>query len=123
MEIDIKKYIEERIPELSGRLYPIFTTDISELTIAYKFTDVSGGHIRQTQLELKVIGVDYDICEQIKAKLKELLDMEEDEPFVVYGTTRFHISLSAGGGCLFNEGCQMYEDTCYFVIIWRKANE
>lgn len=31
----IKKYIEEKIPELSGRLYPVFTTDIEHLTVAY----------------------------------------------------------------------------------------
>ena len=55
-------------------------------------------------------------------KIKDLLDMEEDQPFEVYGDVRFHSSL-AGGGTIFNDGCQMFEDTLYFIIDWRIRNE
>lgn len=121
MEIAIKKYIEQNIPELRDRLYPVFTTDISKLSIAYSFTPLSGGHLCQSQLELKVIDVDYDICKETERKLAELLDMEEDERFIVCGGIKFHSSL-AGGGILFNDGCQRFEDTLYFIIDWRKTN-
>ena len=122
MEVDLKQYIEKEIPELSGYLYPVFTTDIDHLTIAYGVTHMSNGHLNQSQLELKIICGDYDECKEMEEKIRDLLCMEEDEPFVVFGTTRFHSSL-AGGGILFNDGCQMFEDTLYFMIDWRTINE
>lgn len=122
MEISIKNYIEEKIQELSERLYPVFTTDLDNISVVYTFTPISGGHIKQSQLELKVIHADYDICKEYEDKLTDLLDMEEDQPFVVYGDVRFHSSL-AGGGTVYNDGCQMFEDTLYFIIDWRKRNE
>lgn len=121
MEIALKNYIEQNIPELKHRLYPVFTTDIRRLSVAYSFTHLSGGHLCQSQLELKIIDSDYDRCKAVEGKLRELLDMEEDEPFIVTGGIRFHSGI-AGGGVLFNDGCQRWEDTIYFVIDWRKIN-
>lgn len=121
METDIKDYIEAGIPALSGCLYPVFTVDLSRPTAAYTFIPISGGHVRQSQLELKIIWSDYDTCKWIEAVACGLMDMEEDTPFVCAGSTRFHSSL-AGGGVLFNEGCQMYEDTLYFLIDWRNIS-
>lgn len=114
----IKNYIEEKILELSGRLYPVFTTDIEHMTVVYKFSPITGGHLKQYQLELKIIGFDYDECLSMENKLVELLDMQEDDAFIRYGERSFHSALS-GGGCLFNDGCQMYEETLYFIINWR----
>lgn len=122
MEIDIKNYIEASIPELRNRLYPVFTTDISKLSVVYRFTPFTGGHIKQSQLELKIIDKDYDACKKAEEKLDALLDMEPDDPFCKAGNVRFHSELS-GGGILFNDGCQMYEDTLYFTIDWRNLNE
>lgn len=122
MEISVKNYIEEKIPELSGRLYPVFTTDLDNVSVVYTFTPISGGHVKQSQIEVKIIHGDYDVCKEYEEKIKALLDMEEDQPFAVYGDVRFHSSL-AGGGTIFNDGCQMFEDTLYFIIDWRKRNE
>lgn len=121
MENIIKNYIEENTESLKGRLYPVFTTDLPELSVVYKFTPVSGGHLKQSQLELKVIGEKYDACKQIEKQLLDLLDMEEDEPFVNYRALRFHSQIS-GGGVLFNDGCQRFEATMYFIIDWRKKD-
>lgn len=121
MENEIKNYIEENIPELKDRLYPVFTTDISRMSVAYKFTPLSGGHLRQSQLELKIIDADYDLCKEIESKLVNLLDIEPDEPFVILDGVKFHSAI-AGGGPLFNDGCQRWEDTLYFIIDWRKIN-
>ena len=112
------RFIETHIPELAGCLYPVFTTDIDRLTVVYTITPVSGGHLRQSQLEIKVIGSDIDECERIAGILDDLLDMEEDQPFVTAGTIRFHSGVS-GGGCLFNSDCQRYEDTRYYILDWR----
>lgn len=122
MENSIKNYIEEMVPELAGKLYPVFTTDLDNVSVVYTFTPLTGGHVKQSQIELKIIHAEYDVCKEYEERIKALLDMEEDEPFVVYGNVRFHSSL-AGGGTLFNDGCQMFEDTLYFIIDWRKRNE
>lgn len=121
MEISIKKYIEQNIVELKDRLFPVFTTDLSALSVAYKFTRLSGGHVKQSQLELKIIDADYDYCKEIESKIADIMDMEDDEPFVVTGNIRFHSSV-AGGGTIFNESCQRWENTLYFIIDWRKLH-
>lgn len=121
METDIKKYIEEQIPSLKGHIYPVFTTDLSETSLAYFFSPVSGGHLKESELELRIIGKDYDSCMEIKKNLDAILDMEEDEPFRVSGKTRFH-SGASGGGILFNDAVQMYENTVFYLIKWRKVN-
>lgn len=118
MEISIKNYIEAAVPELAGHIYPGFTTETDTLSLVYIFTPVSGGHLKQSMLELKVIGPDYDTCKTMEKRLTKLLDMEEDEPYIVAGCIRFHSGLS-GGGYLFNDGCQMHEVTLYFILDWR----
>ena len=60
LERDIKNYIEEFIPELKGRLFPVLTTDISEISVLYSITDVSAGHMNQSQLTLTVVEKGYD---------------------------------------------------------------
>lgn len=122
MEIAIKDYIEQSIPELKDRIFPVMTLDISRISVAYKFTPLSGGHVRESQVELKIIDKDYDLCKAIEKKITALLDMEEDKPFIIFDGIRFHSKL-AGGGTLLNDGCQCYEDTLYFIIDWRKLNE
>ena len=78
MEIAVKEYIEKMIPALSGRLYPVHTTDIVRQSVTYLFTPVSGGHLRQTQLELKVIDSDYDKCKEMEIKWKGLENENQD---------------------------------------------
>lgn len=121
METAIKNYIEERIPELAGRLYPLFTTDLEGIRIAYTSTPIAGGHLKQNQMEFKVIGMDYDETEDAKQKLITLLDKEEDEPFDLFQGIRFRCQVS-GGGCLYQDGVDRYENTVLFLVDWRKIN-
>lgn len=121
VEISIKNYLEASIPELRNKMYPVFTTDISVLCVVYRFLALAGGHIKQSQLELKIVHEDYDACKEMEEKIIRLLDMESDMSFRNTGNIRFHSEL-AGGGILFNDGCQMWEDTIYFIIDWRKLN-
>lgn len=121
MEIAIKNYIEENIESLTGKIFPVFTTDLTTLSVVYRFVPVSGGHLKQSQLELKIIDEKYDSCKSMEKELLKLLDMEEDEAFVNYKGVRFHSKVS-GGGVLFNDGCQRWEDTLYFIIDWRKKD-
>lgn len=121
MEQAVISYMKEQIPELKDRVFPVFSYALDGISVAYTTTPVSGGHVKQSQLELKIFHCDYDICKNMEDKVKDLLDMEDDNPFVVYGGIRFHSQI-AGGGVLFNEGCQKQEVTLYFMIDWRKIN-
>lgn len=100
MKTAIKKYIEMHIPDLKGKIYPVFTVDLKNISVVYTVTPLSGGHLKESQLELKVIHSDYDVCVECETKLLDLLDMEEDEPFVNTGAIRFHSELSGEAFCL-----------------------
>jgi len=125
VEIDIKEYLNtnKELTNLIGndRFFPIFTTDTEKPSIVYTFTPINGGHIKQSQLELKIIWSDYDQVKEIETNINKIMDMEEDKPFIVYGNTYFRSSLS-GGGLLFRDDLQMYEDTLMFIITWRCNN-
>ncbi|MGI6349882.1 MAG: hypothetical protein ACOXZ0_08260 [Eubacteriales bacterium] len=121
MEIDIKNYIEDNVPELKGKLFPLFTTELDSLCATYLFTPIRSGHVAESQLEIKIIWSDYDETQDIKQKLIALLGFESDEPYRVYGSTRFYSVLS-GGGILFNDAVQMYENTLFFTISHRRVN-
>ncbi|SHI90071.1 hypothetical protein SAMN05444401_1730 [Clostridium amylolyticum] len=121
MEIDIKNYIEDSIVKLKDRLFPIFTTDIKKPSVVYNFTPISGGHIKESQLELKVIWSDYDQVKEIETEINKIMDTEEDKSFIAYGNTYFKSSVG-GGGLLFRDDLQMYENTLIFIIKWRCKN-
>lgn len=123
MELDIKNYIECMIPEFASRLYPVMVVNPDEgINIAYTFTDISSGHLSQSQLTLNVISDDYDSGMDAQNKIAKLLAMEEDAPFISYGDTRFRSVLSSGGGRIFNEDLQKWELKKYYLIDWRTIN-
>ncbi len=90
----LKTISKRRFTKLSGKLYPVFTTVLDGLSVVYTFTPISGGHVKQSQLELKIMHRDYDTCKDAEVKLKDLLDMEEDDPYITTGNIRFHSSYS-----------------------------
>ncbi|MBC3901414.1 hypothetical protein GH811_17580 [Acetobacterium malicum] len=118
MEIDVKDYIDANI-SLNDRLFPVFTEDLSDVSIVYTFSPVTGGLAKQSQLTLKVIWDDYDRCKEIEKELNEILDQSESDQFIIYNNTKFKSALS-GGGVLFNDGPQMYELTLIYIIKWRE---
>ncbi len=119
MEIDIKNYIEDNIPTLKDKLFPLFTTELDSLCATYLFTPIRSDHLSESQLEIKIIWSNYDETQEVKQELIALLGFEEDEPYRVYGNTRFYSVLS-GGGILFNDAVQMYENTVFFTISHRR---
>lgn len=120
MEIDLKNYIEGKIQELEERLFPIFTTDIKKPSVVYFTKPISGGYVKQSQLELRIVWNDYDKCKMIEKSIVDIMDFKEDDPFVIYGNTRFRSEL-AGGGCIYNSTIQMFEVTNYYIITWRNT--
>ncbi|MCR0327612.1 hypothetical protein MKA58_09445 [[Clostridium] innocuum] len=86
--------------------------------IAYKHTPISGGHVKQSQIEVRIIGDDYDELLTIKQKVLDILDQEEDASFCRMGDILYHSEL-AGGGDLFNDQIQMWECVSLFILTWR----
>lgn len=122
IHVDIKNYLEENIPELKGRIYPVMTTDISKVCVIYNITDISAGHVNQSQITFTAISEEFDEGVEMQEKIKEVLAMEEDVPYKIYGDSKFHASLSAGGGNLFNEGPQRWEISKIYIVDWRKTH-
>lgn len=118
MEIDVKDYIDDNIT-LNDRLFPVFTTDITDVSIVYTFSPITGGIAKQSQLTLKIIWEDYDRCKEIEDELNEILDSSEGDQYTIYNNTKFKSALS-GGGVLFNDAVQMFEVTLIYIITWRE---
>lgn len=121
-EIDITNYIanNEKIVQALGieSVYPIFTTELDRTTITYKFTPYENENINESQLELRIISKDYDEAKRIEFIIRGFMDMKRNKPFIAVGNTYFHSEL-AGGGILYNDAAQMYENMLIFQIKWK----
>lgn len=117
--------MEQNIKELLEQVTGLNATPIFSLgpypAIAYKHTPISGGHIKQSQIEVRIMGDDYDELLAIKQKVLDVLDNEEDAPYRHAGELYYHSEL-AGGGVLFNDQIQMWECIFLFTMTWRCKN-
>ena len=121
-EINIMNYIanNDLIVNKLGveSLYPLFTTETDKTTITYDFTPISSDVISDTRLKLKIISKSYDEAKDVEMIIRQILDHRKQKPFIKVGETYFKSSL-AGGGCLYNDGYDMWENTLTFIIKWR----
>lgn len=85
--------------------------------ISYKHTPISGGLLPESQLEVRIIGNDYDELLEIKQKVVKALDMTDDI-YKRYDGMSYHSEL-AGGGDLFDDSIQMWECISLFTVTWR----
>lgn len=113
LEVAIKSILSD-IVNIPVR--PIFGTEFPCIT--YTDTPVSGGVVKQDQVELKIIDEDYDEALEIKEKILKKLDMTGKEPALVSNGIAF-ISQLAGGGSIFSDGPQMWEISLILLITWR----
>ncbi|WP_038025385.1 hypothetical protein [Tetragenococcus muriaticus] len=72
---EIRKYIEENVPI---NVYPAFTTDVKNTSVVYTISTPQGGHVTSDNVELRVIGKDYDEVEDIKQQLIDLFSTEKN---------------------------------------------
>lgn len=86
--------------------------------ISYKVTPIQGGTIRSDQLEVRIIGEDFEDLAIIRDKIIESLDMESNRPSLVINSYAIRSQL-AGGGWLFNDEIQMWELYPIFTTTWR----
>ncbi|GAA0735435.1 hypothetical protein [Clostridium oceanicum] len=98
-----------------NRLFPLFTLDINNPSLVYNYTPITTDYVSQTQLEIKIIWNDYDKLKEIEKELKRILAMKSDDSYITYDGVTFK-SILSGGGLLFRDDLQIYEDSLIFII-------
>lgn len=114
LEVAIKNILKE---ETGLKVTPVFGTGKPPF-ITYIINPIDGGVVKQSQAEIKIIDSDFDNALEIREKILKKLDMEDKEPSLVNSNVVLRSGL-AGGGSLFNDGIQMWEISCIFIINWR----
>ena len=116
------------------KAYKDILTDITSLDVSllfatapfpalcYKVTTIQGGVVRSDQLEVRIIGDDYDEISKINNQIIERLDMEGDRPSILIDQYVIRSSLS-GGGTLYNDILGKWELYTIFITKWRKIHE
>lgn len=112
---EINQCITDNYPELMGKIYPLFTTVVDDLSVVYKVTTASGGYVAQDILQLRIFDSDYDVATEWKRKLINLFSTEKENKAVVLPTISFTGALS-GGGEDFRDDLQIWEITAIFVL-------
>ncbi|HAT4306268.1 TPA: hypothetical protein I9080_000016 [Clostridium perfringens] len=96
------------------------TTDISKPSLVYSYTPITNDYISQTQLEIKVIWNDYDEVKAIEKCLEKIfINKASDDKFKKYKNITFK-STRSGGGTLFRDDLQMFENSVIFIIKWKE---
>ena len=98
------------------KVTPLFTSQIPGVT--YKITPISGGPVKESQAEIRIIHNDFDEGLIIKESILKELDMEQSKPSLKANDIVLRSQL-AGGGSLFNDGPQAWEITIILIIKWR----
>lgn len=114
LEIAIRNILKE----ITGlKVTPVFGTGKPPF-ITYTVTPQHGGAVKESQVEVKIIDSDYDNILGIRENILKVLDFEENKPSLVNGNVVLRSSLS-GGGSIFNDSIQMWEESCIFIVDWR----
>ncbi|UBK38681.1 hypothetical protein KLF44_04510 [Clostridium perfringens] len=96
------------------------TTDISKPSLVYSYTPIFKDYVSQTQLEIKIIWNDYDEVKAIEECLEKIfINKESDSKFKTYKNLLFKATRS-GGGALFRDDLQMFENSVIFIIKWKE---
>ena len=112
LEYELKKYLDKR---LFINIQPSFGTGEFPI-VTYSHVPISGGPVRESQFEIKIIDEDLDRAIDLREKVNLLLDNRN-----AIATESIHLLSSlAGGGQLFNDSIQVWELSVIYIIKWRK---
>lgn len=86
----------------------------------YSYSPITKDYVSQTQLEIKIIWNDYDEVKEIEKCLEKILtNKDSDCKFKTYKDLIFKATRS-GGGTLFRDDLQMFENSAIFIIKYRE---
>ena len=122
LEEAIKKYLEELMAPLigEGKVVPVFGTGTFPF-LTYTITDISGGNVKESQVEIKIIADDYGRSIDLREHISSKLDMNDQSKSIAVDNIVFRSEL-AGGGQIFNDSIQVWELSRIFIMKWRKKD-
>ena len=122
LEEAIKKYLEELMAPLigEGKVFPVFGTGTFPF-LTYTITDISGGNVKERQVEIKIIADDYGRSIDLREHISSKLDMNDQSKSIAVDNIVFRSEL-AGGGQIFNDSIQVWELSRIFIMKWRKKD-
>lgn len=101
------------------RIYPLSSDNFGPC-ICYSVRPQSGGHVKQSTLELRIVTEDYDLGLDIEKRCNELLDLEEKNSVgwldSAAGVNILSSNLSGGGEL---EMAPVYQRFPSYTIKWR----
>ncbi|EKZ0882713.1 hypothetical protein RAY88_000064 [Listeria monocytogenes] len=118
----INKLITAKMPNFKDRITPIFTTRIDVDSIVYFIKPIDNKPISQIQLEIRLICADYDDSELFSKQITDIFTTSENKKAITVDEISFRSGLG-GGGTLFRDDLQMYENTMFFNLIVKTKEE
>lgn len=101
-----------------SKILPSFITN-AHSGIAYNITPLTGGVVKQSQLEVRVIDPDIDEALSLSSKIEEQLDMTPDKPSISLDGVVLRSQQAGGGSPMFQDIPQAWEISRYYIITWR----
>lgn len=101
-----------------SKILPSFITN-ARSGIAYNTTPLTGGVVKQSQLEVRVIDPDIDEALSLSSKIEEQLDMTPDKPSISLDGVVLRSQQAGGGSPMFQDVPQAWEISRYYIITWR----
>ncbi len=96
---------------------PIVGMSESYPIASYSLSDVQGGFIRVSSLQVRLQGEDFDELEVLREKIYNALHVKEKSPNLIFGNFSVRAKLS-GGGILAPEGAGYFDSTQYFTLTY-----
>lgn len=118
----IEKAYRDIITNITGLDVSLLFATAPFPAVCYKATPIQGGVIRSDQLEIRVIGDNYDDLSKINNQIIEKLDMEGNKPSIQIDRYVMRSSLS-GGGTLYNDILGKWELYTIYITKWRNIHD
>lgn len=117
LENAINKLIEDALKDIKA--FPIYAED-KDPFVTYSVYPVTGGFVKQSQLEVKILSSDFEQILEIQKKINDIFDMDDRTPSIYVDGIHLRSSLS-GGGSMVDNDINMRENTLIYIINWKES--
>lgn len=120
-ELAIKNLVNEVVAKEIGedRVFPLY--GINPPFVTYTITPITDKAIKESQVEFKVISDDYEQTLEVRELILDRFAMTDKSTSLVSDDIVL-VSELAGGGSLFNDSIQTWEESRIFIMKWRKKD-
>ena len=112
--------IHDILKEATGiEVRPLYSQGLEPPFIAYNITPITGGTVKQSQLNIYIVNNDFEEILNLREKINSVLDLTDKHPSIYSNGIYFRSSLS-GGGTLHNDETEFIEDNLIYTITFYK---